>query len=159
MTGEGGVVHLLEQGFEAGGLFVEAIGGDAPGDGVAGVGSAGGDDVDLGVEPADDGEELEAGHAGHIEIGEEDVGHGGPNDAEGGRSRLPAERTLKPRPARIWVRSRRVSASSSTTRRLRWVFDIRNSFLSGEEGNVPPRCHEARDLSDQKRTGATCSVC
>jgi hypothetical protein len=86
---EGGVVdfsadgHELEEVVEAGGLLVEAVGGDAAGDAGAGVGTAGGDDVDAGVETAHDGEELKAGHAGHVEVGEKDVGEGLADHAEG----------------------------------------------------------------------------
>ncbi len=86
---EGGVaedfaeLEEFEEGGHAGGFGVEAVGGDACGDGGAGVGAAGGDDVDFRVEAADDGEELEAGHARHIEVGEEDVGDAGADEGEG----------------------------------------------------------------------------
>jgi hypothetical protein len=69
--------HEMEQVDHAGGLLMEAVGGNAFGNGGAGVGSAGGDDVDLGVESAHHGEQLEAGHAGHVQVGQEDVGCGG----------------------------------------------------------------------------------
>jgi hypothetical protein len=42
--------------------------------------------VNFGVETADDGEELEAGHARHIEVGEEDVGDGGADHLQGGKA-------------------------------------------------------------------------
>ena len=120
--------------------------------GDAGVGSAGGDDVDLRVETANDGEELKAGHAGHVEVGEKDVGDGGADHLEGGKAVFSGADGKAAHGEDLCKEVARVD----------FVFDDeqvevglrhKKSFLSGGEEGVSQRCHGGpRELSVQNRT-------
>lgn len=84
--GDGGVGVSISEGSESAGLnekffddvdegadvttafLVERISGDTGGNGIAGEGTAHGDDIDGGKAAADDREEFKAGHARHVEV-------------------------------------------------------------------------------------------
>ena len=67
-------------------LAVEGFGGDSVGDVVAFEGTAHGNDVDARKATADDGEEFEAGHAGHVEVGKDKSGALAADFFEGGEA-------------------------------------------------------------------------
>ena len=54
-------------------LFIESVGGNAEGQVQTSKSAAHGDDANGGKAAPDHGEQLKAGHAGHVEVGENEV--------------------------------------------------------------------------------------
>jgi hypothetical protein len=98
--------------------------------------------MDPGVEPADDGEKLKAGHAGHVEVGEQDVGNGVADHAESGESVLSGadveatrceDLTQQGEGGDFVVDDEQIESGFGHDRFLRAVFWTLLSMLAGQE--------------------------
>jgi len=68
-------VEYLQQGADAAAFLIEGVGGNSGRDLVTAERAAHGDRLDRREPAPHHGKQLEAGHAGHVEVGEKDVRH------------------------------------------------------------------------------------